>query len=144
MITFHQISLRPVVVEEWEYHHSTRLDELVRMVVFHSFTTTGCRLYWQNIIKLAFLSLRHLTFRQISRRPVAIEEWEYHHSNRLIETSRMVVFPFFYDHWMPSLLAKCHQIGIITFDTAPFDISSNISTSSGRGRMGIPPFDSSR
>src|SRR6184192_3419695 len=39
---------------------------------------------------------------------------------------------------------KCHQIGIITFDTAPFDISSNISTSSGRGRMGIPPFDSSR
>jgi len=56
----------------------------------------------------------------------------------------MVVFPFFYDHWMPSLLAKCHQIGIITFDTAPFDISSNISTSSGHGRMGIPPFDSSR
>src|SRR5205823_878815 len=56
----------------------------------------------------------------------------------------MVVFPFFYDHWMPSLLAKCHQIGIITFDTAPFDISSNISTSSGCGRMGIPPFDSSR
>src|SRR6266498_2838135 len=39
---------------------------------------------------------------------------------------------------------KCHQIGIITFDTVPFDISSNISTSSGRGRMGIPPFDSSR
>src|SRR2546421_3422450 len=39
---------------------------------------------------------------------------------------------------------KCHQIGIITFDTAPFDISSNISTSSGRERMGIPPFDSSR
>src|SRR5207253_269630 len=62
----------------------------------------------------------------------------------LIETSRMVVFPFFYDHWMPSLLAKCHQIGIITFDTAPFDVSSNISASSGRRRMGIPPFDSSR
>ena len=39
---------------------------------------------------------------------------------------------------------KCHQIGIITFDTAPFDISSNISTSSGHERMGIPPFDSSR
>src|SRR6185437_2449970 len=39
---------------------------------------------------------------------------------------------------------KCHQIGTITFDTAPFDISSNISTSSGHGRMGIPPFDSSR
>ena len=32
----------------------------------------------------------------------------------------------------------------ITFSTAPFDISSNISTSSGHGRMGIPPFDSSR
>ena len=109
--------------------------------------TIGCRVNWQNFIKSSFLSLsvlRHLTFRQIFRRPVAIEEWEYHHPNRLIETSRMVVFPFFYDHWMPSLLAKCHQIGIITFDTAPFDISSNISTSSGRGRMGIPPFDSSR
>src|SRR5256886_17691773 len=104
--------------------------------------TTGCRVNWRNVIKLAFLSLRHLTFRQISRRPVVVEEWEYHHSNWLIETSRMVVFPFFYDHWMPSLLAKCHQIGIITFDTTPFDISSNISTSSGRERMGIPPFDS--
>src|SRR2546423_7774068 len=99
-----------------------------------------------NAIKFALsLSvLRHLTFRRISRRPVVVEEWECHHSNRHIETSRMVVFPFFYDHWMPSLLAKCHQIGIITFDTAPFDTSSNISTSSGLGRMGIPPFDSSR
>ena len=39
-------------------------------------------------------------------------------------------------------MAKCHQIGV--FITAPFDVSSNISTSSGRGRMGIPPFDSSQ
>src|SRR2546430_10197783 len=31
-----------------------------------------------------------------------------------------------------------------TFDTTPFDVSSNISASSGRRRMGIPPFDSSR
>src|SRR2546421_10982929 len=38
------------------------------------------------------------------------------------------IFPFFYDYWMPSLLAKCHQIGIITFNTAPFDVSLNIST----------------
>src|SRR5437764_14925333 len=30
------------------------------------------------------------------------------------------------------------------FITAPFDVSSNISASSGRRRMGIPPFDSSR
>src|SRR5256885_2808665 len=27
-----------------------------------------------------------------------------------------------------------------TFDTTPFDVSSNISASSGRRRMGIPPF----
>src|ERR1044071_1063461 len=109
-----------------------------------SFMTTGCRVNWRNVIKSAFLSLRHLTFRQITRRPVVIEEWKYHHSNRLIVTSRMVVFPFFYDHWMPSFMAKCHQISIITFDTAPFDVSSNNSTSSGRRRMGVPPFDSSR
>src|SRR6185436_14111830 len=93
---------------------------------------------------LSLSVLRHLTFRQISWRPVVVEEWEYHHSNWLIETSRMVVFPFFYNCWMPSLLAKCHQIGIITFDTAPFNISSNISTSSGCGRMGILPFDLSQ
>ena len=58
-----------------------------------------------------------MTFRRISRRPVFVEEWEYHHSTRLDEPVRMVVFPFFYDHWMLSLLAKCHQIGIITFFT---------------------------
>src|SRR5437763_6090543 len=34
--------------------------------------------------------------------PVIVEGQKYHHSNRLVETSRMVVFPFFYDHWMPS------------------------------------------
>src|SRR5437762_2458847 len=64
----------------------------------HSSTATGCRVYWQNVIKLALsLSiLRHLTFRRISRHLVVVEEWEYHHSNRLIEASRMVVFPFFY------------------------------------------------
>src|SRR5690348_195021 len=32
--------------------------------------------------------------------PVVVEGQKYHHSNRLIETSRMVVFPFFHDHWM--------------------------------------------
>src|SRR2546421_11425201 len=30
--------------------------------------------------------------------PVIVEGQKYHHSNRLVETSRMVVFPFFYDH----------------------------------------------
>src|SRR2546430_4080401 len=54
-------------------------------------------------------------------------------------------FEWWYSHSFTTTgCAKCHQIGIITFDTAPFDISLNISTSSGRGRMGIPPFDSSR
>src|SRR5438270_912057 len=33
--------------------------------------------------------------------PVVIEEWKYHHSNRPIDTSRMVVFPFSYDHCIP-------------------------------------------
>jgi len=38
-------------------------------------------------------------------------------------------------------LAKFHQIGVfITFGTAPFDVSSNISASSGRRRFKIPPF----
>ena len=37
-----------------------------------------------------------------SRRPAVIEEWEYHHSNRLVEASRMVVDSSLYDHWMPS------------------------------------------
>ena len=31
-----------------------------------------------------------------------------------------------------------------TFDTTPFDVSSNISVSSGRRRMGIPPFEPAR
>ena len=35
---------------------------------------------------------------QISRHPVVV----YHHSTRLDELVRMVVFPFLYDHWMPS------------------------------------------
>ena len=86
-----------------------------------------------------------MTFRRISRRPVFVEEWEYHHSNRLVEASRMVVFPFFYDHWTQRYLTKRYQIGVfITFGTAPFDVSSNISASSVRRRMGIPPFDSPR
>ena len=47
---------------------------------------------------LSLLVLRHLTFCQISRPPVVIEEWEYHHSIHLNEPVQMVVFPFFYDH----------------------------------------------
>ena len=96
----------------------------------------------------SFLSLsvlRHLTFRQISRLPVVIGEWEYHHSTRLDESVRMVVFPFFYDHRRPRYSTKRYQIGLfITFGTAPFDVSSNISASSGRGEVNLPPFDSSR
>ena len=63
---------------------------------------------------------------------MVIEEREYHHSIRLDEPVRMMVFLFFYDHW-----TKRHQIGI--FITALFDVSSNISASSGRRRMGTPP-----
>src|SRR2546421_7869 len=94
---------------------------------------------------LSLLGLRHLTFHQISRLPVVIEEWEYNHSTRLDELVRMVVFPFFYDHWRPRYSTKRYQIGLfITFGTAPFDVSSNISASCGRRRMGIPPFEPAR
>src|SRR6185295_19644607 len=47
-----------------------------------------------------------MTFRRISRRPVVVEEWEYHHSIRLDEPVRMVVFPFFYEHWTPRYSTK--------------------------------------
>src|SRR5207245_1985355 len=70
----------------------------------------------------SFLSLsvlRHLTSRQISRLPVVIGEWEYHHSTRLDESVRMVVLLFFYDHWTPRYSTKRYQIGVfITFGTA--------------------------
>src|ERR1044071_3916895 len=86
-----------------------------------------------------------MTFRQLTRHPVVIKEREYHHSNRLIETSRMVVFPFSYDHWTPRYSTKQHQIAVfITFGTAPFDVSSNISVSSVRRRMKMPPFEPAR
>src|SRR5947209_17929620 len=101
-LTFRQITQRPVAVEEWEYLHSNWLIERVEWWYSHSSTTTGCRVYWQNVIKLALsLSiLRHLTFRRISRHPVVVKEWEYHHSTCLEEPVRMVVFLFFYDHWI--------------------------------------------
>src|SRR3989440_7534165 len=41
--------------------------------------------------------------------PVIIEGQKYHHSNRLFETSRMVVFPFFHDHWMSRYSTKCQM-----------------------------------
>ena len=93
----------------------------------------------------SFLSLSvlcHLTFRQISRLPVVIGEWEYHYSTRLDELVRMVVFPFSYDHWRPRYSTKRYQIGLfITFGTAPFDILSNISASSVCRRIKIPTFE---
>src|SRR5437763_206692 len=69
----------------------------------------------------SFLSLsvlHHLTFHQISQLPVVIGECEYHHSTRLDELGRMVVFPFFYDHWPPRYLTKRLKISI--FVLAPF------------------------
>src|SRR5947207_12349127 len=39
--------------------------------------------------------------------PVVVEGQKYHYSNRLVETSRMVVFPFFHDHWMSRYSTKC-------------------------------------
>src|SRR5204863_8323399 len=63
----------------------------------------------------SFLSLsvlRHLTFRQMSRLPVVIREWEYHHSTCLDEPVRMMVFPFFHDHWRPRYSTKRYQIGL--------------------------------
>src|SRR5439155_1323802 len=86
-----------------------------------------------------------MAFRQLTQHPVVVEEWEYHHSNRLIEAIRMVVFPFFYDYWRLRYLTKRYQIGLfITFGTAPFDVSSNISASSVCRRIKIPPFEPAR
>src|ERR1043166_199383 len=41
--------------------------------------------------------------------PVVVKGQKYHHSNRLFETSRMVVFPFFHDHWMSRYSTKCQM-----------------------------------
>src|SRR5947207_3302651 len=57
----------------------------------------------------------------------------------------MAVFPFFYDYWRPRYSTKRYQIGLfITFGTAPFDVSSNISASSVCRRIKIPPFEPAR
>src|SRR5438270_604440 len=83
-----------------------------------------------------------MVFRQLTRHPVVVEEWEYHHSNQLIELIRMVVFPFSYDHWRLRYSIKRYQIGLfITFGTVLFDVSSNISASSVCRRIKIPPFE---
>src|SRR2546423_47666 len=72
---------------EWWYSHSSR--------------ATGRRDIRRNVKWRSDKNANLMTFCQLTRHPVVIEEWKYHHSNRPIETSRMVVFPFFYNHWMP-------------------------------------------
>src|SRR5437763_1317540 len=76
-----------------------------------------------------------MTFCQLTWHPVVIGEWKYHHSNWPIEMSQMVVFPFFYNHWMPR-----YSNGTGT-KMPIYDISSNILVSSGRRRIRIPPFN---
>ena len=68
---------------------------------FHSFTNTGRQDIRRNIKWSSTESDKDadlITFRQISLRPVVIEEWEYHHLTHLDEPVQMLVFPFFYEH----------------------------------------------
>src|SRR5208282_3871223 len=88
------------IVEGQKYHHSNRLVEPVRMVVFMFFYDHWMLRYLmkrkmaqQKFFKFADFS----TFRQISRHPVVVEGQKYRHSNSLVESVRMVVFLSFYD-----------------------------------------------
>src|SRR5207244_1484591 len=76
-------------------------------------------------------------FYRLSRHPVMVEGRNYHHSNRLDATSRMVVVSSFYHHWMPRKSAKCQRISHF------IDVSPIILASSGDRRIKPPPFESS-
>src|SRR2546429_1279127 len=54
-----------------------------------------------------FAILRHSTFHRITRLPEVVEGWKYHHSNRLVETNRMVGVSFLFEFWVPRYLIKC-------------------------------------
>src|SRR6266487_3579294 len=131
-MTFCQLTRHPVVIENGNIAIRTGPSRRVEWWYSHSSMTTGGRDIRRNVIKSAFLSLsvlRHLTFRRISLRPVFVEESKYHHSNRLVEASRMVVFSFFYNYWTSRYLTKRHKISIFVLR------HSNISASSGCRRM---------
>src|SRR5438067_13024 len=63
---------------------------------------------------------------------------DYHHSNRHIETVRMVVVSSFYHHLMPRKSAKRQRIGHF------LDISPIISATNNGRRTKLPPFEPSR
>ena len=50
LLTFYQISQHPVIVEGWDHHHSTRLDELVLMVIVPFFYDCWMLRYFINHI----------------------------------------------------------------------------------------------
>ena len=52
------------------------------------------------------LNAELLMFRWISRHPVVVEGWDYHHSTRLDEAVLMSCVKSFYDHWMLRYLTK--------------------------------------
>ena len=74
---------------------------------------------------------------------IIIEEWNYNHQNRLIETSRMVVVSSSCDHWMLRYLVKCHNSALSFAFAVPLDVFPNISASSGHRKTKLLPFDSS-
>ena len=89
-----------------------------------------------------FMILRRLTFRSISRHPMIAEGWFYHHSARRYET-----IPRDMSHL--STIIGCRDIkwnvkrrSIVKYKMPIYDISLNISASSDRWRMILPPFDS--
>src|SRR5437870_30954 len=67
-----------------------------------------------------------------------VEGRNYHHSNRLDASSRMVVVSSFYHHWMPKKLAKCQRIDYF------IDVSPIISASSGVRRTKLLPSEPSQ
>src|SRR5204863_9786110 len=67
-----------------------------------------------------------------------VEGRNYHHSNRLDATSRMVVVSSFYHHWMPRYSAKRQRIDYF------IDVSPIISASSGVRRTKLLPSEPSR
>ena len=52
----------------------------------------------------------------------------------------MMMVSSFYDHWKPRYSPK-RQNPEFVYGTAPLDVSTNISASSGRRKMKLPPFD---
>src|SRR6266498_2252607 len=84
-----------------------------------------------------------LTFCQISHHPMIVEGCTIAYSNHLIKTNRIVINSPFYDHWMARYLTKRQKSAFYIYDTAPFDVLSNILPFNDCRRTNLLSFDSS-